>query len=622
MKAKAWHIIFLLLVSLLYSCGGAGGEKSADGLASLSETGSEAAITPQPASKLVQKGIKALPELILSLEYPDNWERHIAARTIGSFGPGAKQAIGALIKSLNDEDPYVRITAARAIRDIDPHDVAGLQALIEIIDDEDLRVREEVGKVIISMAPQAVPSLIKALNHERLDVRIGVMRILGDIGPEQGVVDALSELLKKKDIVLEIRVSAVSALSNYGNEPGIKETLIEALNDNEQQVRLKAIGALGRIGSDASDAVDPLIELFKEEYLSQSRVVICKALGCIGANNIIIEALTEALNDEHPTVRLAAARALAGMGYRAIKPLTEALKNDSPGVRAAAAEALGLIGPPARVSRTALLDAWEDNDLGVAIRATVAMARIGPDTENFLTTLKLALENDDHRMRIGGATGLAMLGPIARTAVLDLRHALEDGSADVRIMACEALGAIGHLAYRAAPDLIKLLEDPDGRVCTAAVSALGKIGPHQGVVEALLEALGADYRDIRFAAAEALGEIGPDAAEAVDELVSILEGSIGDRQHIVCAALAKIGVQAVPPLIEALHNPSFNIRTGAVIALGIIGADAADALPKLKDIADNDLSKSFIIREAALEAIANIGAALAEATADNPQPAI
>jgi HEAT repeat protein len=569
----------------------------------------EESIAPVPASKLVSRGVDAIPELIVALEYPDKWERHIAARTLGGFGGVAKDAVPALIGALHDEDFYVCITAARAIRDIDPDGITSINALIELLGDEDLNVRREVTEVIISMCPQAVPALIEALGRKDLLIRTGAIHILGSVDPTPEVIEALCNLLSEGNIA-EIRNAAADALSNFGNEPGVMEVLIGGLKDSEQQVRIKAVEALGRIGPDAIDAVETMIGIIRAETLSQTRAAICEALGKISSGNNVIELLTEALQDEHPSVRIAAARALGNIGPKAIGSLTDALMNDSAGVRAAAAEALGLIGPAARMARSSLLDAWEDNDMGVAIRATVAMARIGPDTENFITTLKLALDENDHRMRVGAATGLVMLGPIARSAVPNLIDALKDDSADVRMTACDALGAIGPPAWRAAPGLIELIEDDTGRVRVAAALALGKVGSSGEVVTALLDALEYEYLDIRFAAVEALGEIGPGAAEAIDVIIQLLEGAKGDNLQTACNALVNIGPEAVPGLIDALDDTHFNIRVGAVTALGKFAADAADALPRLKDMVNGDISRSFILREAVLDAIENIESAL------------
>ena len=571
--------------------------------------GIEESIVPVPASDLVSRGIDAIPELIVALEYPDKWERHIAARTLGGFGGDAKDAVPALIGALDDEDFYVCITAARALRDIDPDNVTSINALIKLSGNEDLNIRREVTEVIISMCPMAVPSLIEAIGPNDLRTRTGAIHILGTITPTSEIIDTLSDLLSGGNIA-EIRTAAADALSNFANEPGVKDMLIGMLKDNEQQVRLKAIEALGRIGPDAIDAVEPMIEIIRAETLSQTRAAICESLGKISSGNDVIELLTEALQDENPPVRIAAARALGSIGPKAIGSLTAALTNDSAGVRAAAAEALGLIGQAARVARSSLLDAWEDNDLGVAIRATVAMARIGPDRENFITTLKLALDEDNHRMRVGAATGLFMLGPIARSAVPNLIDALEDDSTDVRMTACDALGAIGSPAWRAAPGLIELIEDDTGRVRVAAALALGKVGSSGEVMTALLEALEYQFLDIRFAAVEALGEIGPDAAEAIDDIIQLLEGAKGDNLETTCNALVKIGPEAVPGLIDALDDTNFNIRVGAVTALGKFAADAADALPELKKMVNGDISRSFILREATLDAIENIESAL------------
>lgn len=81
--------------------------------------------------------------------------------------------------------------------------------------------------------------------------------------------------------------------------------------------------------------------------------------------------------------------------------------------------------------------------------------------------------------------------------------------------------------------------------------------------------------------ADALARIGP---EAVPALVEALSSADRDRRENSARALARMGTKAtdaVPALIDALRDPDEDVRQNAVRALGQIGTGAKDAIPDL-----------------------------------------
>ncbi|HEY1784027.1 MAG TPA: HEAT repeat domain-containing protein [Pirellulales bacterium] len=88
----------------------------------------------------------------------------------------------------------------------------------------------------------------------------------------------------------------------------------------------------------------------------------------------------------------------------------------------------------------------------------------------------------------------------------------------MRQTAFDALSRIGELAV---PKLITLLDDSDVQLRSAAVQALARIGPEaHDAVQPLMALVEADPEEIvRKNAVRALGQIGPAAAPAVDVLI-------------------------------------------------------------------------------------------------------
>jgi HEAT repeat protein len=118
-----------------------------------------------------------------------------------------------------------------------------------------------------------------------------------------------------------------------------------------------------------------------------------------------------------------------------------------------------------------------------------------------------------------------------------------------------------------------------------AAAVRGYDGKVEAEVAALLEKLESADADVVRQAAQALHELGPDAAPAVDELIAIVERD-NDRNRMP-AVFALIGIgpkaeRAVPALIEAArHKTDFHTRYQACRALGAIGPAAKPAVPVL-----------------------------------------
>jgi HEAT repeat protein len=138
----------------------------------------------------------------------------------------------------------------------------------------------------------------------------------------------------------------------------------------------------------------------------------------------------------------------------------------------------------------------------------------------------------------------------------------------------------------------------------SAVEALGRIGDAEAV-PGLLEALHDADADVRWAAAAALERIG-DAA-AVPGLLEALHDADADVRWAAAAALERIGdAAAVPGLLAALRDANAGVRRAAAEMLGQIG-DAAAVPGLLHALRDAEAR----VREAAAKALGQIGDATA-----------
>ena len=131
-------------------------------------------------------------------------------------------------------------------------------------------------------------------------------------------------------------------------------------------------------GPAAAAAVGSLVEALKDEE-REVREYAARALGAIGAPaREAIPALLEALSDESREVS-GVSGVLPKLGTAAVSPLIDALSSDNARVRELSAQALGLIGWKAEAATPALLELMGDEDRGVRRSAARALKEIKPD---------------------------------------------------------------------------------------------------------------------------------------------------------------------------------------------------------------------------------------------------
>ncbi len=203
-------------------------------------------------------------------------------------------------------------------------------------------------------------------------------------------------------------------------------------------------------------------------------------------------------------------------------------------------------------------------------KAANALGAIGPDAGEAVPALAAALRDDpDPQVRGDAALALAKMAPASRTAVPALAEALSDENPLTRMNAALALFRLKEEARPAIPALTRAVKDPRNEqylntfavtIREMAVLALGRAGAGTAeVVPALAEALEDARTDLaRRAAAQALGEVGPEARPAVPQLRGLLHDENADVRLAVEEALRKIGwdpAQDHPDRPEELELP-------------------------------------------------------------------
>ena len=228
----------------------------------------------------------------------------------------------------------------------------------------------------------SVRGLAVALMNESEQIRVSAAEALGGMGPDAGAaVPALLRALKDSlamDPPAGIsRLPVCHALASIG-EPAAS-ILVEALKDDDAEVRAHAAFVLGRRVPTKQSVISALIGSLSDEG-RQVRLSAADSLGEIGdAARSAVPRLVEALGDEWEGVRQHAAVALGKMGpaaESAVPALVEALEDRDEMVRVHAARALGLVGRPAREAVPALIAMLNHKNQAVRQAASGALKQV------------------------------------------------------------------------------------------------------------------------------------------------------------------------------------------------------------------------------------------------------
>ncbi len=332
-------------------------------------------------------------------------------------------------------------------------------------------------------------------------------------------------------------------------------------------------------------------------------------------------------NGKNYEERRAGLLAVQLIGPRKSRKITPALlaalrENTEAKIRAGAASALGNIAAKAR----------EDDDIPLdKVRDALAAALRTDKAEHVREASARAL--GDMKGKAHGSAGV-------------LAVALKDPHAGTRTAAANALRKLGKDADEALAELQTALKDAKLERLTRVYCALalGRIGPPDALpaVPALKEVLANVKNDaeLRKACAQALGEMGKDAANVAPTLGVVLTARDADvpLRRACAEALDQMEADArpaLPALRAALKDDDQFVRSLSLHAISRMGKELGDEhkaalLGVLACMDDNVLE----VRVAAIEALGNLGAAdalgeqaktvtnrLTEATRD-PQKAV
>jgi HEAT repeat protein len=337
--------------------------------------------------------------------------------------------------------------------------------------------------------------------------------------------------LTNKDNSGHVRGAAAIALGEIGPSAAV-QPLVTVLNDKDDSVHVRraAAIALGEIGPSAASAVQPLVTLMNDSESELSG------------------AAKKALNKIDPQWWLQN----SDMTRRAIPSLVKALLESDNEARRAAAVALEKIDPQQwpqnEIERRqiihhlvmALVKALLNRSTDIRRTITAILDKVYPQWSQSETAIRhipvlVKARGDSHfEVKNGAKKLLFQIDPAAEKTIPSIVEARIDSKSDIRRkLAADAFKVLDEFdpewphsdpAHRTIPSLIKALVNNDSSIRQIADELLKKIEPlwargdaARGMVPYFVKVLRLESNkmDVRCAAAETLGKMGPAVGEDV-----------------------------------------------------------------------------------------------------------
>jgi HEAT repeat protein len=352
---------------------------------------------------------------------------------------------------------------------------------------------------------------------------------------------------KKPPAALSVRLQAATTSVPKGSD--VPADLAAALRDDSPHVRRAAIFTVRRSGADPATISAALTPLLKDPDLFL-RVVAAEALWDTNRDSEALEVMRKVLRDGDARARTRAVRALGDVGPAAkdIAPqLSALLKGADAEAQQVVAEAL----------------------------AQIKYADVPAVAEAMWYAQANAARTGDYRTHRALARVIVSMG---KDAVPPLIRMMNNGTPEQQKSAALAASELGAEARSAVPALIELLKVRQLNTHQTAAEVLGHLGPDAGqAVLHLMDMLDDDDPDTAQVAAVALGGIGQPALQPL----MVRLHSKKAKNDLAIVALARLGKDAVPPLLDSLKSDDPALRLRAALALAGMDAPPKEALPVL-----------------------------------------
>ncbi|OVE77939.1 hypothetical protein BVX98_01690 [bacterium F11] len=358
---------------------------------------------------------KAVPILVPDLKDPNITIRRGCVLTLGEMGPVASPSVPELVKAAKNArkkpgkkkvskrtaaHQFLRAEIAETLGQFGSKAIQAVPLLVEELrpdshaspDTINSDVYIYASETLIKIGTAAVPSLIKALKKEELEVQRRISLVLAEIHPPP--VEAIP--------VLEKVITVANRRLKFVDNEKIREDMLQVLGKIDQKSKAEMTSVLKLEEAKRSEE-DMILAILGGKSKSKKA----------GLGTDAIPTFVRALDHQNRKVRKGAAKALGKMGAlasEAVPALSHAIFDKDTDVQREAVKALGLIGPSASESIPYLIHALFFYDTTIRLEAIHAIEVIGPREDKVIPYLLRVTKDEDSKVREAAFQTLVRLG--------------------------------------------------------------------------------------------------------------------------------------------------------------------------------------------------------------------
>jgi HEAT repeat protein len=495
------------------------------------------------------------------------------------LGVSGKLGAPALKHALADPNEQVRHQAFYALQSMGENPRDGF---LKALDSKDDRIRINTAALMLQVNVEpdtAVPVLMTALKHDKDEVRMQAAHALAQARRETGqLLPFFKEGLKSK--TQRVRLQALHGIALIGPQanPAVAD-VIETLKDTDESVRQQAVHTLQQIPAKPDTVLPALTTLFKQDTRAV-RTTIVQNVWRYGPKAMPL--LLEAFKDKDVSIRQQAVWAMQNVGgdlsaYHA--EISTLVKDGDSNVRLNVIQLLSRCGEKGAIQLGALL---RDPDEHIRFHAASALQNAGSHVRKVLPALAEAIHDKNPNVRHHATYALAQAGEEGRKVLLARYEEAKEPQARMQILQALVYSPPRPQGIKL---VTQALKDPDPTVRQHAVNLLAVFGQTQEVYDGLAAAIKDKDLNVRIAAAHGMQNLGPKGMPLLEQglasatemqlRLALLQGLINGNHH---------RKTMVAPLIEYLKDGQPQVRWQAAQLLGNIGADAHDAVPMLREL--------------------------------------
>lgn len=516
-----------------------------------------------------------------------------------------------LIALLLDPEPDVRIDVADALGKLGFEDAT--EALIENLKndpDGDVRIQSVIALSRIKSG-RAIDALVHCLGnagYPHLDQLFDDMEYNASNEVHSQALDALGEIgdpalagpvieLLRDETYGDLQESGFAVLAQLNSETA-RAFLLDQMREGERQGRRRAIHALANIIPDhdaGQDSIRGILEAVTEALLDQDPDVRISAAKVLGDSNHLpaVVPLTLLLCDPVADVRKEVISVLGKMrGPEIVNRLLALLEKTNDDLKPCITRALGEIGDPKSLKPlTAMLDTKDENLLGEVIRSLGKIGEPGPETK-----IAEILENTANPSNIRVEAAQSLRSILQAHGCQRLR---EDRSENVGMPADEDVTRDDKSRASDFEDVLEnALLDKDDAVRLAAMSALVDVNPEKAVGRLTDLLRGELNHSPQASGSKATGTdaagtgTGPEPEEqdispVVTELLVGKDAETSTLASLMANAAFNEPALAEEPMQARPESPNRSAKLLAARLLGQISGPGPEAVETLEEISRN-----------------------------------